>query len=36
VGVQIQGDVITATPELFAREVTARQRLDEALHPMFA
>jgi hypothetical protein len=36
VGVQIHGDVITATPELFAREVTARQRLDEALHPMFA
>jgi hypothetical protein len=35
-GVVFNGDVITATPQLFVRELTAAQRLDEALHPIFA
>jgi SLT domain-containing protein len=35
-GVVIQGDVHTASVDEFAREMGARQRLDEALHPLFA
>jgi SLT domain-containing protein/phage-related protein len=35
-GVVIQGDVHTASVDEFAREMSARQRLDEALHPLFA
>jgi hypothetical protein len=35
-GVVIQGDVHTASVDEFAREMGARQRLDEALHPIFA
>jgi hypothetical protein len=35
-GLTINGDVHTASVEEFMREAGARQRLDEALHPIFA
>jgi hypothetical protein len=35
-GLTINGDVHTASVEEFMREAAARQRLDEALHPIFA
>lgn len=35
-GVTINGDVHTASVAEFLREAAARQRLDEALHPLFA